>query len=76
MHHVFHILFDGRYIFPSPIPTPRRILDCGFGSATWAMEVADIYPSCEVVGVDIASHMSPSAIPPNLFLEIDDLNER
>jgi ubiquinone/menaquinone biosynthesis C-methylase UbiE len=76
MHHVFHILFDRRLIFPSPIPPPRRILDCGFGSASWAIEVADTYERCEVVGVDISSHMSPPDLPPNLYLEIDDLNER
>ncbi len=47
MHDVFARLFDGRLIFP-PISRPRRVLDCGFGSANWAMEVAALYPSCEV----------------------------
>ncbi|KAG8167315.1 hypothetical protein KVR01_003004 [Diaporthe batatas] len=75
-HHVFHILFDKRLIFPGPIPSPRRILDCGFGSATWAIEVADSHPRCEVIGVDIASQMSPPDLPPNLYLEVDDLNQR
>jgi hypothetical protein len=75
-HHVFHILFDKRLIFPSPIPSPRRILDCGFGSASWAIEVADSHPRCEVIGVDIASQMSPPDLPPNLYLEVDDLNQR
>lgn len=75
-HHIFHVLFDKRLIFPSPIPNPRRILDCGFGSASWAIEVADSYPRCEVIGVDIASQMSPPDLPPNLYLEVDDLNER
>lgn len=75
-HHVFHILFDRRLIFPGPIPNPRRILDCGFGSASWAIEVADSYPRCEVIGVDIASQMSPPDLPPNLYLEVDDLNQR
>ncbi|KAL2292650.1 hypothetical protein FJTKL_07756 [Diaporthe vaccinii] len=74
-HHVFHILFDRRLIFP-PIPNPRRILDCGFGSASWAIDVADSYPRCEVIGVDIASQMSPPDLPPNLYLEVDDLNQR
>lgn len=75
-HHVFHILFDKRLIFPGPIPSPRRILDCGFGSASWAIEVADSHPRCEVIGVDIASQMSPPDLPPNLYLEVDDLNQR
>ncbi|KAI3402125.1 hypothetical protein diail_54 [Diaporthe ilicicola] len=75
-HHIFHVLFDKRLIFPGPIPNPRRILDCGFGPATWAIEVADSYPRCEVIGVDIASQMSPPDLPPNLYLEVDDLNQR
>ena len=47
MHHVFLQLFDGRLIFP-PISRPRRILDCGFGSASWAVDVAETYPNCQV----------------------------
>ncbi len=47
MHDVFTRLFDGRLIFP-PIQRLRRVLECGFGSAHWALEVAQLYPSCEV----------------------------
>lgn len=47
MHNVFARLFDGRLIFP-PISRERRILECGFGTASWAMEVAELNPNCEV----------------------------
>jgi len=49
MHVLFNLLFDNRLIFP-PIPNPRRILECGSGSASWAIEVAEQYPECEVGG--------------------------
>jgi len=47
MHGIFNMLFDGRLIFP-PIARPRRILDCGSGSGSWATEVAETHPECEV----------------------------
>lgn len=47
MHSVFNLLFDGTLIFP-PIQNPRRILDCGFGTASWAVDVAQAYPNCVV----------------------------
>lgn len=44
---VFQRIFDDRLIFP-PIHRLRRILDCGHGAASWAIEVAEQYPSCDV----------------------------
>ncbi|EPS28177.1 hypothetical protein PDE_03123 [Penicillium oxalicum 114-2] len=70
---LFHRIFDGRLIFP-PLRRLDRILDCGHGAASWATDVAEHYPGCEVIGVDIAPHMSPDNVPDNLWLQIDDLN--
>ncbi|KAK3491651.1 S-adenosyl-L-methionine-dependent methyltransferase [Neurospora crassa] len=46
IHGLFKLMFEDRLIFP-PIPQPRRILDCGSGSASWAIDVAETYPECE-----------------------------
>ncbi|KAH0565898.1 hypothetical protein GP486_000701 [Trichoglossum hirsutum] len=46
-HKILSKVFDGRLIFP-PIVEPKKILDCGYGSASWAVEVAEEYPDCEV----------------------------
>lgn len=46
-HEVFNALFDGRLVFP-PLPALRRVLDCGFGAASWAIDVAEQFPTCEV----------------------------
>ena len=40
MHNVLNLVFDGRLLFP-PLTRPRRILDLGYGSASWATEVAE-----------------------------------
>ncbi|CCX16239.1 S-adenosyl-L-methionine-dependent methyltransferase [Pyronema domesticum] len=73
-HRIFQYIFDERLIFP-PIENPERILDCGYGSAAWAFDVAEKYPDCQVIGIDITPHMKPEEMPRNLWLQIDDLNE-
>ncbi|PYI13701.1 S-adenosyl-L-methionine-dependent methyltransferase, partial [Aspergillus japonicus CBS 114.51] len=74
-HQVFNKVFDDRLIFP-PLPSdnPERILDCGHGTGAWAVEVAEQYPQCEVIGIDISPQMSPDYAPDNLWFQIDDLN--
>jgi hypothetical protein len=44
---VFNRVFDDRLIFP-PVSRPKKVLDCGYGSGAWAVEVAEEYPECEV----------------------------
>jgi len=61
-------------IFP-PINNPKKILDCGYGSASWAIEVAEKYPDSKVIGIDISPHMKPDETPENLWLQVDDLNQ-
>ncbi|KAG0649526.1 Methyltransferase laeA [Hyphodiscus hymeniophilus] len=60
MANVFAITFDHRLLFP-PLTRPRRILECGYGTASW---------------LDINPTMQPEEIPENLFLQVDDLNRR
>ncbi|KAL6881919.1 S-adenosyl-L-methionine-dependent methyltransferase [Trichoderma longibrachiatum] len=73
MHTMLRTVFDNRLIFP-PVVRPRRILECGFGAAHWAVDVAEQYPDAKVVGLDISPHMIPEEMPNNLDLQVDDLN--
>ncbi|OBR12300.1 UMTA methyltransferase [Colletotrichum higginsianum IMI 349063] len=77
MHVVLSVVFENQLLFP-PITRPRRILECGFGSGDWAIEVAQRHPSCEVVAIDICPHIWPdeTETPTNLNLQVDDLNGR
>ncbi|KAJ3574999.1 hypothetical protein NPX13_g4182 [Xylaria arbuscula] len=60
-HGVLTMMFDNRFIFP-PLDSPRRVLDCGFGTG-------------EVRGIDITPHHhNPEEGLENLYLDIDDLN--
>ncbi|KAL3488999.1 S-adenosyl-L-methionine-dependent methyltransferase [Aspergillus germanicus] len=72
-HRIFSRVFDGRLIFP-PIRRLRKVLDCGYGAGSWAIDVAEQNPDCEVIGVDIYPHVSPDDMPENLWLQVDDLN--
>ncbi|KAK4666919.1 hypothetical protein QC763_304520 [Podospora pseudopauciseta] len=72
-HELFNMVFENRLIFP-PVPRPRRILECGSGSGAWAIEVAEQYPECEVIGLDIYPYPVPEEIPDNVDFQVDDLN--
>lgn len=46
-HQLLDMVFDGRLIFP-PVTNVRNVLDCGYGAASWAIEVADTHPESRV----------------------------
>ncbi|KAH7241149.1 S-adenosyl-L-methionine-dependent methyltransferase, partial [Fusarium redolens] len=48
-----------------------KILDIGTGTGIWAIDMADEYPSAEVVGTDISA-VQPAFVPPNCSFQIDD----
>jgi tRNA G46 methylase TrmB len=75
MHNVYLRVFDDRLIFP-PFNRLRRVLDCGYGSGSWAADVAERNPDCEVIGVDINPSMHPEEVPDNLYLQMDNLNRK
>lgn len=43
---MFNLVFDGRLVFP-PVTGPKNVLDCGYGAASWAIELAESYPDCQ-----------------------------
>ena len=59
--------------FKSPIGNnPRNILDVGTGNADWTIEVADMYPSAVVYGIDLFPPPN-TMVPPNAVLQVDNL---
>lgn len=72
-----HILLMGceSKLFLAPInPEGMRILDIGCGTGIWAIQMADEYPSAEIIGNDL-SPIQPSWVPPNVRFLVDDVEE-
>ncbi|CUS13388.1 unnamed protein product [Tuber aestivum] len=70
-HHMISVLFSGRLHWAPIDPNPQRILDIGTGTGSWAVDIADMYPSAHVIGTDL-SPIQSHWVPPNLVYEIDD----
>ncbi|KAJ5376796.1 hypothetical protein N7509_013682 [Penicillium cosmopolitanum] len=74
-HMVFLVLdhYQDNPLFRAPIgDLPKHILDIGTGQGSWAIDVADMYPSATVRGVDL---FPPPVtwMPPNCIFEVDDV---
>jgi len=51
-HHLITILLDGK-LHLAPLKSPQRILDIGCGTGIWTVDIADQYPSAQVIGTDL-----------------------
>ncbi|RSL74095.1 hypothetical protein CEP53_000431 [Fusarium sp. AF-6] len=73
-HHMWTLAQDG-ILHQAPLKADiQKALDIGTGTGIWAIDFADEYPSCEVIGTDI-SPIQPGWVPPNLKFEIEDCNQ-
>ncbi|KAI0636697.1 S-adenosyl-L-methionine-dependent methyltransferase [Trametes polyzona] len=81
-HQVITLALGGLYPAPDLVrralrPRPGKmpaILDVGTGSGSWAIDMAKLFPHCNVVGVDLAPPRVDGDLPPNCRFEIDDAN--
>ena len=72
LHHHINLLALNGELFRAPVKMDRaRVLDLGTGTGIWASEVADEYPSAEILGTDL-SPIQESWVPPNCKFEVDD----
>ncbi|KAK1775505.1 S-adenosyl-L-methionine-dependent methyltransferase [Copromyces sp. CBS 386.78] len=73
-HHAMTICLDGR-LYDAPLPENiENAIDLGTGTGLWAIDFADKFPNCNVIGTDI-SPIQPSWVPPNVRFDIDDYNK-
>ncbi|KAK2747892.1 hypothetical protein FQN55_004769 [Onygenales sp. PD_40] len=70
LHHIFRLTLDGDLCY-TKLDNPQKILDIGTGTGIWAMDIADIYPSAQVIGTDL-SPIQPGGIPDNVEFIVDD----
>ncbi len=50
-HYMLRFAFQG--IYAAPIGQPASILDVGAGTGRWAMEMAQMFPHANVIGLDV-----------------------
>lgn len=73
-HHLIRHLMQGNYA--APIAQPASILDSGCGPGRWAVEIAALFPTANVVGFDILLPVTPPAgmrMPDNVAFVAGDL---
>ncbi|KAF2963727.1 hypothetical protein GQX73_g9836 [Xylaria multiplex] len=70
LNQVYLKVFDGD-LTTVPLESPTAILDIGTAVGEWAIDMAEMYPDCEVTGTDI-SNIFERRVPQNIFWEIDD----
>ncbi|EOD50210.1 putative tam domain methyltransferase protein [Neofusicoccum parvum UCRNP2] len=73
MGHCFNLVLKGD-LHKAPLgANPQLCLDIGTGTGMWALDFADKYPACEVIGTDLSA-IQPSWTSPNCKFIIDDAN--
>jgi cyclopropane fatty-acyl-phospholipid synthase-like methyltransferase len=53
-HEIMILLLQGELHKTPMLVNPQNILDVGTGTGIWAIDMADKYPSAEVLGIDLS----------------------
>lgn len=72
-HHNQKLQLGGK-LHLCPLEDPKEVLDIGTGTGIWCIDMADEYPDCQVLGVDL-SPVQPSWVPPNCRFDVDDFDQ-
>ena len=54
-HHIFLLIFGGALHLAPICDNPKHILDVGTGTGAWAIDMADLYPSANIIGNDLSA---------------------
>lgn len=72
MKHAMVKMLCGQLYFAPIGDHPHEILDIGTGTGIWAIEMGDLFPTANILGVDL-SPIQPEWVPPNVRFMVDDI---
>jgi SAM-dependent methyltransferase len=76
-HYMMRAALHGNYA--APISAPESILDVGCGTGRWAIEMAQLFPTARVVGIDVVppsmDTTTPEQLPPNYSFQAGNILE-
>ncbi|AEO65257.1 uncharacterized protein THITE_2112085 [Thermothielavioides terrestris NRRL 8126] len=72
MKHSMVKMLCGQLYFAPIGEHPHEILDIGTGTGIWAIEMGDLFPGANILGVDL-SPIQPEWVPPNVRFMVDDI---
>ncbi|ODA76160.1 hypothetical protein RJ55_08443 [Drechmeria coniospora] len=74
-NHAMMLELTGGHLFYADVGQhPQKIIDIGTGTGSWAIDVADVYPSASVIGTDLSA-IQPKWVPVNVRMFVDDCEE-
>ncbi|CAG8977293.1 hypothetical protein HYALB_00012985 [Hymenoscyphus albidus] len=73
-HALFGVTLEGKLHLAPIADGIENCLDIATGTGIWAIEFAEKYPKCKVLGTDLSA-IQPLYVPPNLRFEIDDAED-
>ncbi|PHH83289.1 hypothetical protein CDD82_2469 [Ophiocordyceps australis] len=75
LNHAMMLELTGGHLFYADIGDhPQKIIDIGTGIGSWAIDVADRYPSATVIGTDLSA-IQPRWVPVNVHMFVDDCEQ-
>ncbi|KAK3298490.1 S-adenosyl-L-methionine-dependent methyltransferase [Chaetomium fimeti] len=72
MKHAMVKMLCGQLYFAPIGDHPHEVLDVGTGTGIWAIEMGDLFPAANILGVDL-SPIQPEWVPPNVRFMVDDV---
>ncbi|KAH6854984.1 S-adenosyl-L-methionine-dependent methyltransferase [Chaetomium sp. MPI-CAGE-AT-0009] len=72
MKHAMVKMLCGQLYFAPIGEHPHEVLDIGTGTGIWAIEMGDLFPAANILGVDL-SPIQPEWVPPNVRFMVDDV---
>lgn len=72
-HHVLYKTISNHYLAPLMPECPQIILDVGSGTGIWAVEMSNVFPQAQIIGVDVALTSLPRPLPTSCLFALGNV---